>query len=78
MEPQHTDYLIGHINPAAIAANYQCGHCTADTTTHTDDNGTVRVAVHHDDGCPVLTGALSSAPDVARAVAGHLPDTFKA
>lgn len=77
MEPTRTDYLIGHINAHTIATTYQCGHCNSDTTTHTDRNGTLRVTVHHDDGCPVLTGALSSAPDIARAVTAGIPDTFR-
>ncbi|WP_327430937.1 hypothetical protein [Streptomyces sp. NBC_01236] len=76
MEPTRTDYLVGTLGAHAIAATYQCGHCNSETSTRTDDLGIVHVAVHHDDGCPVLTGALSSALDVARAVAS-IPDTFR-
>ncbi|MFF5004108.1 hypothetical protein ACFY3G_14835 [Streptomyces phaeochromogenes] len=78
MEPKRTDYLVGNINPTAIAATYQCGHCNSETGTRTDDLGIVHVVVHHDDGCPVLNGTLSAAPDAARAAAKNLPDTFKA
>ncbi|MBM7091035.1 hypothetical protein JTP67_21325 [Streptomyces sp. S12] len=76
MEPERTDYLIGHFDPQALAAAYQCGHCTSEISARTSDTGTVHVVVHHDDGCPVLTGALTPAADVARAFA-HIPDTFK-
>lgn len=78
MEPEHTDYLFGDVDPSALAATYRCGHCVSETSTSTDDNGIVHVAVHHDDGCPVLIGALPSAPDVVRALVGHVPDTFRA
>lgn len=77
MEPQHTDYLFGDLNPSVIAAAYQCGHCNSETSTRTDAAGIVHVVVHHDDGCPVLVGALPSAPDVVRALASHVPDTFR-
>jgi hypothetical protein len=30
-----------------------------------------------DDNCPVLNGHVSSAGDLARAAAGHIPDTFR-
>lgn len=77
MEPTRTDWLVGQINAEAIAAAYQCGHCKSTTELRTT-NGIVRVAIHHDDGCPVLTGVLSSAPDALRAVAaGTVPDTFR-
>ncbi|MFF3461006.1 hypothetical protein ACWCQN_39905 [Streptomyces sp. NPDC001984] len=76
MEPKRTDYLIGDLNPTAIAANYQCGHCNSTTELRTI-NGLVRVAIHHDDGCPVLNGVLSSAPDALRALVGSIPDTFR-
>lgn len=77
MDPQHTDYLVGNVDPNALAASYRCGHCNSDTGMHTDDNGIVHVVIHHDDGCPVLTGTLPSAPDVMRALVGHVPDTFR-
>jgi hypothetical protein len=76
MEPTRTDYLVGAINAEAIAATYQCGHCNSETSLTADDAGIHHIAVHHDDGCPVLTGALPSAPDVARALT-RIPDTFK-
>jgi hypothetical protein len=74
--PRRTDYLVGDVDPDTIAAAYRCGHCHADTGTFTDEAGIVHISVHHDDGCPVLTGVVSSVPDVARAVAGHVPATF--
>jgi hypothetical protein len=78
MEPTRTDWLIGQINPEDVAAAYTCGHCNSTTELRTTDDGIIRVAVHHDDGCPVLTGVLSSAPDALRAVqAGTVPDTFR-
>lgn len=77
MEPTRTDWLVGTINAEALAAAYTCGHCNSKTSTRTID-GIVRVAVHHDDGCPVLTGVLPSTPDALRAVAaGAVPDTFR-
>jgi hypothetical protein len=77
VEPTRTDWLVGDIDPLAIASNYQCGHCNSVSDVRTVD-GILRVAVHHDDGCPVLTGALSSTPDALRAVAATIPDTFRA
>jgi hypothetical protein len=74
---QHTDYLFGHVDPQAIAAAYSCGHCNSETSTRTDEAGLVRIVINHDDGCPVLTGVLPSAPDVVRALVGHVPDTFR-
>ncbi|MEU0671597.1 hypothetical protein ABZ330_01655 [Streptomyces sp. NPDC006172] len=76
MEATRTDWLFGDIDPTAIAAAYTCGHCNSTTELRTV-NGVMSAAIHHDDGCPVLTGTLSSAPDVARAAAGTVPDTFK-
>ncbi|MEV6833602.1 hypothetical protein AB0N17_03565 [Streptomyces sp. NPDC051133] len=75
--PDRTDWLIGALNAGALAAAYQCGHCSSETSHTTDDNGIVHVAVRHDDTCPVLAGALSSTPDVVRALASHIPDTFR-
>ncbi|MCX4973147.1 hypothetical protein [Streptomyces sp. NBC_00620] len=77
MDPEHTDYLVGDVDPNALAAAYRCGHCNSETGTRTDDTGLVHVTVHHDAGCPVLVGALPSTPDVVRALAGHVPDTFR-
>ncbi|MER5211954.1 hypothetical protein ABT063_15575 [Streptomyces sp. NPDC002838] len=74
MEPERTDYLFGDLDPSALAAAYQCGHCQSETSTRTDEAGIVHLVVHHDDGCPVLTGVLSALPDAVRAV---VPDTFR-
>ncbi|MEU8535460.1 hypothetical protein [Streptomyces parvulus] len=76
MDVERTDYLIGQISAEAIAATYQCGHCASTTELRTI-NGIARVAVHHDDDCPVLAGVLSSAPDAVRAVTKAVPDTFR-
>ncbi|WP_405797223.1 hypothetical protein [Streptomyces sp. NBC_01506] len=32
-----------------------------------DHHGNPHLLIHHDDGCPVLTGAVSSIPDTLRA-----------
>lgn len=78
MDVKRTDYLIGQLNAQAVAAAYSCGHCNSETSIRTDDHGIVRVAIHHDDGCPVLTGVLPSTPDALRAIAaGAVPDTFR-
>lgn len=63
----HTDYLIGLFDPSVLAANYRCGHCNSDTRLTYDDHGMPHLVIEHDDGCPVLTGALTAAPDVLRA-----------
>ncbi|MFC8866382.1 hypothetical protein ACFUAC_01670 [Streptomyces sp. NPDC057148] len=79
MEITRTDTIVGtpeHV--AAFLANYQCGHCNSETEIRTDQNGITHLVTHHDDGCPVLVGALSSAPDVARAASKAIPDTFRA
>ncbi|MCZ4510294.1 hypothetical protein O3Q52_19285 [Streptomyces sp. ActVer] len=76
--PRRTDYVIGDIDATALAANYQCGHCLSETVLGTDpDTNGPRLEIRHDDGCPVLVGALPSTPDVVRALAGHVPDTFR-
>lgn len=72
-QPHHTDYVVGDTNQlAALAANYQCGHCNSDVEL-TD----MRIEIRHDDGCPVLAGTLPSAPDVLRAVQAAVPNTFR-
>lgn len=59
----------------ALAANYRCGHCDSDPATLTqDEHGIWHLQIRHDDGCPVLTGALSDIPDTLRAA---MPDTFR-
>lgn len=59
-----------------LASHYECGHCTSTTEFSTDDQGTGRLAIRHDTGCPVLTGTLSPRPDTLRALAG-IPATFR-
>lgn len=56
---QRTDYIAGYFDPAELAANYQCGHCTSDTEITTGDHGGLRL---------VLPDAqrAASAPDAFR------------
>lgn len=58
--------------PAAVtttARAYQCGHCHAHTgRPHLDRDGIWHFGVWHDSTCPVLTGAVSTAPAGIRAV----------
>ncbi|MFD5506990.1 hypothetical protein ACFWIB_04335 [Streptomyces sp. NPDC127051] len=68
MTPRHTTHVT--TTPeliAAIVANYSCGHCSSETKPWTDRHGQLHINVHHDDGCPVLEGALSAVPDAFRA-----------
>lgn len=68
MQPHHTTYAAGPTDLIAlITANYHCGHCNSTTEAWTDQHGNPHLNIHHDDGCPVLDGTLSAAPDVARA-----------
>ncbi|AVH57773.1 MULTISPECIES: hypothetical protein [Streptomyces] len=67
--------MIGSPNLASLlTAYYQCGHCTSETDTRTDESGLMHVVIHHDDGCPVLNGHVSALGDVLRAA---IPDTFR-
>ncbi|MGG8409952.1 hypothetical protein ACM614_26965 [Streptomyces sp. 12297] len=76
MEPVHTTYAAGTEQLIArVIAEYRCGHCDSDTEAWTDQHGNPHLNIHHDQGCPVLTGTLSAAPDIARAAT---PDPFKA
>lgn len=72
MNPTRTsrsDLAIGHLDPVAIAATYQCGHCDSDPPTLNRDSGGVwHIHIGHDDTCPVLAGALPALPDLTRAV----------
>lgn len=77
MEPVHTDYLVGDLDPTTVAANYQCGHCNSVTDVREDQYGITHLITQHDDGCPVLTGTLSTIPDTVRAVMGSIPATFR-
>jgi hypothetical protein len=52
-----------------IAANYTCGHCDNDPVTLTQDElGVWHLNIPHDDNCPVRTGVVTAAADVARAL----------
>jgi hypothetical protein len=54
---------------AAFAASYRCGHCNSDPAeVARDEYGIWRLAIGHDDGCPVLAGAVSDIPDTFRAL----------
>lgn len=51
-----------------LADAYRCGHCWSEVGTGYDAvTGIEMVWVGHDDGCPVLLGALSDVPDTLRA-----------
>ena len=68
MQPHRSSLVAG---PTALMqaflANYQCGHCNSETSVKHDHTGTAHLLIHHDDGCPVLTGTLTAAHDIARA-----------
>ncbi|MBP2581634.1 hypothetical protein J3A78_002112 [Streptomyces sp. PvR006] len=52
----------------ALAAAYTCGHCNSDPARLTQDEyGIWHLAIGHDEGCPVLTRAVSDIPDTLRA-----------
>lgn len=53
----------------ALAAAYACGHCNSDPAQLVQDQyGIWHLAIGHDEGCPVLTGAVSDLPDAVRAI----------
>ncbi|GAA1557049.1 hypothetical protein [Streptomyces globosus] len=72
MQSHRSDLVAG---PTAainrLLANYQCGHCNNTTETRTDPHGNTHLLIHHDDGCPVLEGAISPLPDTLRAANPH-------
>ncbi|WP_413753067.1 hypothetical protein NRF20_20800 [Streptomyces sp. R-74717] len=56
----------------SLAAAYTCGHCNSEPAQLTQDtSGVWRLAIGHDAGCPVLTGAVPDTPDVLRAMQEH-------
>ncbi|GAA2987620.1 hypothetical protein [Streptomyces fulvorobeus] len=70
MKPTRTDFVAGPANTlAAMVTNYRCGHCTGvvEALTTDETTGAMHAYVRHDDGCPVLTGAVSPIPDTFRA-----------
>ncbi|MFF0506828.1 hypothetical protein ACFYUH_24925 [Streptomyces fimicarius] len=70
MKPTRTDFVAGPADTlAALVTNYRCGHCTGrvEGLVTNDTTGTVHAYVAHDDGCPVLVGAVSPIPDTFRA-----------
>ncbi|WP_405597591.1 hypothetical protein OG741_13950 [Streptomyces sp. NBC_01410] len=70
--PERSDIVGGPaLLIAALLSNYQCGHCDSETEVRHDRHGNPHLIIHHDDGCPVLTGAISSIPDTVRAAAGQ-------
>ncbi|MCB5166045.1 hypothetical protein LG634_14515 [Streptomyces bambusae] len=72
MQPRHSTLVAGPTGLIArLIAEYQCGHCTSATEAWTDHHGNPHLNIHHDDGCPVLTGTLSAVPDIARAAHPH-------
>ena len=52
----------------ALADEYRCGHCHSETRATKDENGIHHMWISHDDGCPVLNGAVSPMPDTLRAI----------
>ncbi|MGW7361986.1 hypothetical protein ACWGI8_00810 [Streptomyces sp. NPDC054841] len=72
MKPHRSNLIAGPTDLiAAIVRSYKCGHCNSDTEARRDQHGNPHLVIHHDDGCPVLTGAISSIPDTLRAAAGQ-------
>lgn len=68
MQSHRSDIVAGPTNlMQAVLTNYQCGHCNSDSSIKYNAAGTAHLLIHHDDGCPVLTGALSALPDTLRA-----------
>jgi hypothetical protein len=58
-----------------FAKNYVCGHCRSRVAEVAQDaSGIYHVRVFHDNGCPVLSGALTDMPDMVRAAiaTGHV------
>ncbi|MCP9209959.1 hypothetical protein [Streptomyces cucumeris] len=75
--PDRTDLVAGPARLlAALVSNYRCGHCTGEVTelAANEETGTLHARIQHDDGCPVLAGAISTLPDTLRAAT---PDTFR-
>lgn len=53
----------------AVAAAYRCGHCSSDPATlHQMPDGVWSMRIPHDEGCPVLTGAVTDHADTLRAL----------
>ncbi len=52
-----------------FAAQYKCSHCNSrvDGLTRDATTGIYRVAICHDDSCPVLRGTLTDMHDAVRA-----------
>ena len=68
MQPHRSNLVAGPNNlMQAVLTNYQCSHCNSETTVKHDQHGDAHLLIHHDDGCPVLTGTLSATPDITRA-----------
>lgn len=66
---RHTTMLIGDLDASALAADYRCGHCNSQVgPAALGADGVTHIAILHDDGCPVLTGALTAIPDTMRAI----------
>jgi hypothetical protein len=59
--------------PATVAVTaraYRCGHCNSTTgKPRQDRNGVWRLDIHHDNTCPVLSGAVPLASAGIRAAA---------
>ncbi|NUR03629.1 MAG: hypothetical protein HOY79_46105 [Streptomyces sp.] len=62
---------------ARMVTDYRCGHCTGqvEELRTNDATGQLHATIRHNDGCPVLRGAVSQAPDMIRAAG--IPATFR-
>lgn len=73
--PVHSTYVAAAPETvAAVVSAYRCGHCTGAVVELVTDGPMVSARVEHDDGCPVLAGAVPVVPDLLRAV---VPATFR-
>lgn len=76
MNTVRTDFFTGSPETmATMVSNYRCGHCTGviETLATDDTTGTMHAYVQHDDGCPILTGAVCPIPDTFRAASRERP-----
>lgn len=64
---------IGHPGYEAIAADWSCSDCPSDPAevTRDDEGFIVRIVLRHQEGCPVLAGAVDPVPDIRRAIPGQ-------
>lgn len=79
MEAERSTFAAGTPEViAAVVSAYRCGHCTGEVVELVTDGPLLSARVEHDDGCPVLSGAVPVLPDLLRAApAVVVPDTFR-